>query len=146
MSSARQDEFVQGLKKAYKSFFPNGALGDSHYGSIVNDFHFNRISSLLDRTEGEKVPDVFEGRKDAAKKRIEPIVIKNVKDGDSLLEEYVAMQFERLPCAHLGVSMFTESSLALSCRSSLSTAWMKHLPLSMHGVSARVRMAGLGPD
>ncbi|KAG8215120.1 Aldehyde/histidinol dehydrogenase [Butyriboletus roseoflavus] len=83
----KQAELVQGFKKAYKSFFPDGALGDSHYGSIVNELHFDRLSSLLDRTKGEKVTDVLEGRKDAARKRIEPTLVINVKDGDSLLEE-----------------------------------------------------------
>jgi len=83
----KQDELVQGFKKAYKSFFPDGALGDPHYGSIVNELHFNRLCSLLDRTKGDKVTDVIEGRKDSARKRIEPTVVTNVKDGDSLLEE-----------------------------------------------------------
>lgn len=87
MPRTKQYELVQGFQKAYKSFFPDGALGAPHYGSIVNEFHFNRLGSLLDRTKGEKVTDVIEGRKDAARKRIEPTVVTNVKDGDSLLEE-----------------------------------------------------------
>lgn len=87
MHWTKQDELVQGFKKAYKSFFPDGALGDSHYGSIVNELHFDRLSSLLDRTKGEKVTDVIQGRKDAVRKRIEPTVVTSVKDGDSLLEE-----------------------------------------------------------
>ncbi|KAG6374211.1 aldehyde dehydrogenase [Boletus reticuloceps] len=84
---SKQDEFVEGLKKAYRTFFPDSALGASHYGSIVNDSHFNRLSSLLERTKGEKVTDIIEGRKDVARKRIEPTVVKNVQDGDPLLEE-----------------------------------------------------------
>jgi len=84
---AKQDELVQAFKKAYESFFPDGALGTSYYGSIVNESHFKRLSSLLDRTGGEKVTDVMQGRKDAVRKRIEPTVVTNVKDGDALLEE-----------------------------------------------------------
>jgi aldehyde dehydrogenase (NAD+) len=83
----KQDELIRGLEKAYKTFFPNGALDDSHFGSIVNEIHFNRLSSLLDRTQGEKVGNVMKGRKDAARKRIEPTIVKDVKDGDSLMEE-----------------------------------------------------------
>ncbi|KAN0079816.1 Aldehyde/histidinol dehydrogenase [Tylopilus felleus] len=83
----KQEEFIQSLKKAYKSFFPDGALGSPHYGGIVNESHFRRLSSLLDRTKGEKVTDVIEGRKDATKRRLEPTVVKNVQEGDSLLEE-----------------------------------------------------------
>ncbi|KAF8549820.1 aldehyde dehydrogenase [Imleria badia] len=85
----KQDEFIQGLKKAYKEFFPDGALGSPHFGSIVNEFHFNRLNSLLDRTKGQIITDVIEGRKDAARKRIEPTIVKNVQDGDSLLEEEI---------------------------------------------------------
>ncbi|KAI9459378.1 aldehyde dehydrogenase [Boletus coccyginus] len=85
----KQDELVQGFKKAYKSFFPDGALDSPHYGSIVNELHFNRLSSLLDRTKGKTVTDVSEGRKDAARKRIEPTVVTSVKSGDSLLEEEI---------------------------------------------------------
>lgn len=54
----------------------------------MNEFHFDRLSSLLDRTNGEKVTDVIQGRKDATRKRIEPTLVTNVKDGDSLLEEW----------------------------------------------------------
>ncbi|KIJ61768.1 hypothetical protein HYDPIDRAFT_96028, partial [Hydnomerulius pinastri MD-312] len=83
----KQEELVQGFEKAYKTFFPNGALDASHYGSIVNDMHFNRLSSLLDRTKGEKVTQAMQGRRDASRKRIEPTLVKGVADGDSLLEE-----------------------------------------------------------
>ncbi|KIK94969.1 hypothetical protein PAXRUDRAFT_33229 [Paxillus rubicundulus Ve08.2h10] len=85
----KQDELVEGFEKAYQAFFPNGALDDSHYGSIVNEMHFNRLSSLLDRTKGEKVTRVMEGRKDVTRKRFEPTVVKDVKGGDSLLEEEI---------------------------------------------------------
>lgn len=87
MPRTKQDELVQGFKKAYKSFYPDGALGASHYGSIVNKVHFDRLNSLLDRTKGEKVTDVIQGRKDAVRKRIEPTVVTNVQEGDALLEE-----------------------------------------------------------
>ncbi|KAF9235408.1 aldehyde dehydrogenase [Melanogaster broomeanus] len=60
----KQDELVRGFEKAYKAFFPDGALGD-------------------------KVTGVMEGRKDAARKRIEPTVVKDVKDSDSLMEEEI---------------------------------------------------------
>ena len=85
----KQDELVQGFEKAYKAFFPNGALDDVHYGSIVNDAHFQRLTSLLDRSKGERVGRVMEGRTNSMKRRFEPVVVKNVKEDDSLLEEYV---------------------------------------------------------
>ena len=85
----KQDELIQGFEKAYKAFFPNGALDDVHYGSIVNDMHFQRLTNLLDRSEGEKVCGVMAGRKNPEKRRFEPIFVKGVKANDSLLEEYV---------------------------------------------------------
>ena len=85
----KQDELIQGFEKAYKAFFPNGALDDMHYGSIVNGMHFQRLSNLLDRSEGEKVGGVMAGSKDPENRRFEPIVVKGVKANDSLLEEYV---------------------------------------------------------
>ena len=53
--------------------------------------HFRRLSSVLDRSKGEKVDGVIQGRRDAEKRRIEPVVVKGVKAGDSLLEEYVML-------------------------------------------------------
>ena len=87
----KQDELIQGFEKAYKAFFPNGALDDVHYGSIVNDMHFQRLTNLLDRSEGEKVGGVMAGRKNPEKRRFEPIFVKGVKANDSLLEEYVVV-------------------------------------------------------
>ncbi|KIM65529.1 hypothetical protein SCLCIDRAFT_22701 [Scleroderma citrinum Foug A] len=85
----KQDELIQGFEKAYKAFFPNGALDDVHYGSIVNDMHFQRLTNLLDRSEGEKVGGVMAGRKNPEKRRFEPIFVKGVKANDSLLEEEI---------------------------------------------------------
>ena len=53
--------------------------------------HFRRLSSVLDRSKGEKVDGVIQGRRDTEKRRIEPVVVKGVKAGDSLLEEYVML-------------------------------------------------------
>ena len=85
----KQDELIQGFEKAYKAFFPNGALDDVQYGSIVNDMHFQRLTNLLDCSEGEKVGGVMAGRRNPKKRRFEPILVKGVRENDSLLEEYV---------------------------------------------------------
>ncbi|KAI6110138.1 aldehyde dehydrogenase [Pisolithus sp. B1] len=79
----KQDELVRGFEKAYKAFFPNGALDDADYGGIVNDFHFKRLSTMLDRSQGEKA-----GR-DPARRRLEPVIVKGVDGNDSLLEEEI---------------------------------------------------------
>ncbi|KAH7882021.1 aldehyde dehydrogenase [Phlebopus sp. FC_14] len=83
----KQDDLVEALKRAYETFFPHGALDDhENYGNIVNEMHFDRLCSLLDRTKGEIV---MEGRRDASRRRIEPTIVKNVADGDSLLDEEI---------------------------------------------------------
>jgi aldehyde dehydrogenase (NAD+) len=51
----------------------------------VSDAHFNRLKDLLARTKGQIV---LGGRTDG-KRGFEPTVVKEVTDGDSLLEEYV---------------------------------------------------------
>ncbi|KAG2111360.1 aldehyde dehydrogenase [Suillus clintonianus] len=80
----KQNELVKALQKHYKSFFPKGALDSPLFGSIVSDLHHKRLTSLLSRTKGEVV---LQGRSDAARRRLEPTIVKDVADGDSLLEE-----------------------------------------------------------
>ncbi|KAG1744558.1 aldehyde dehydrogenase [Suillus paluster] len=80
----KQDELVKAFQKHYKAFFPEGALDSPLFGSIVSDSHHKRLTSLLSRTKGEIV---LQGRADAARRRLEPSIVKNVADGDSLLEE-----------------------------------------------------------
>lgn len=81
-----QDEFIAALKKHYAAFYPKGALSSDSYGRIVSSLHWSRLKSLLDRTQGEIV---LGGGVDD-KNGIEPTVVKNVKDGDSLMEESAA--------------------------------------------------------
>ncbi|KAG1810461.1 aldehyde dehydrogenase [Suillus plorans] len=80
----KQDELIKAFQKHYTSFFPNGALDSPLFGSIVSDLHHKRLTSLLSRTKGEVV---LKGRSDAARRRLEPTIVKNVAEGDSLLEE-----------------------------------------------------------
>ncbi|KAH7882037.1 hypothetical protein F5I97DRAFT_1832638 [Phlebopus sp. FC_14] len=73
----KPDDLVDGLKRAYKTFFPHGVLDDlESYGNIMNVMHFDWLCSLLDRAKGEII---MEGRRDASWRRIEPPM-------DSLLE------------------------------------------------------------
>ncbi|KAJ8597086.1 aldehyde dehydrogenase [Rhizopogon salebrosus TDB-379] len=80
----KQDELVKAFQKHYHAFFPRGALDSPSFGSIVSELHHKRLTSLLARTKGEVV---LQGRADAARKRLEPTIVKDVVDGDSLLEE-----------------------------------------------------------
>jgi aldehyde dehydrogenase (NAD+) len=80
----KQDELVKAFQKHYNAFFPKGALDSPSFGSIVSDSHYKRLTSLLSRTKGEVV---LQGRTDVARRRLEPTIVKDVAEGDSLLEE-----------------------------------------------------------
>lgn len=80
----KQEELVKAFQKHYSAFFPKGALDSPFFGSIVSDLHHKRLSSLLSRTKGEVV---LPGRADAARRRLEPTIVKDVVDGDALLDE-----------------------------------------------------------
>ncbi|KAA1467037.1 aldehyde dehydrogenase [Dentipellis sp. KUC8613] len=78
-----QDALVEAFREAYDEFFPNGSIGSDSYGRIINQRHFDRLQDLLARTKGTIAVG---GKLDAATLGIEPTVIKDVEDGDSLLE------------------------------------------------------------
>ncbi|KAK7051314.1 Hexadecenal dehydrogenase [Paramarasmius palmivorus] len=79
-----RDRFVEALKKAYAECFPDeGPLDSPHYSRIINPAHYNRVTSLLERTKGQVV---LGGGKDSKNCKIEPTVIVDVEEGDALLE------------------------------------------------------------
>ncbi|KAA1467038.1 aldehyde dehydrogenase [Dentipellis sp. KUC8613] len=80
-----QDAFIEALKEVYNQFFPNGPLGSGTLGHIVNDYHYDRLQSMLARTKGE----IVLGGGTDGKRVFAPTVIKNVQDGDSMLEEEI---------------------------------------------------------
>lgn len=88
----KQDELVKAFRKHYNAFFPDGALDSPLFGSIVSETHHKRLTSTLARTKGEVV---LQGRADVARKRLEPTIVKDVADGDSLLEELVLFCVDR---------------------------------------------------
>jgi aldehyde dehydrogenase (NAD+) len=109
----KQDELVKAFQKHYNAFFPDGALDSPLFGSIVSELHHKRLTSLLSRTKGEIV---LQGRADAARRRLEPTIVKDVADGDSLLEESV------LPYViNVILIVFIENSLVRYC---LSYPWI----------------------
>ncbi|KDQ60950.1 hypothetical protein JAAARDRAFT_77074 [Jaapia argillacea MUCL 33604] len=78
----RQDEFIAALKEHHESFFPEGPLKSPSYGRIVNGMHHARLTGLLKRTQGKIV---LGGQVDD-KNGLAPTIVKDVKEGDSLLE------------------------------------------------------------
>lgn len=81
----KQDEFVAALKTHVDTFFPEGAFNSKFFARIISTAHHNRLKGLLNRTQGQIV---FGGNVNN-KNGFEPTVVRDVKDGDSLLEEEI---------------------------------------------------------
>jgi len=81
------DNFVAALRKVSNDFFgARPELSTSYSGKIINKFHFERIRTLLQNTNGEIV---IGGKFDAEKLFFEPTVVKNVTVKDSLMAEEI---------------------------------------------------------
>ena len=78
---SHQDAFVAAIQKAYKQFYPDGALESSSTLTAVHASAQERVKGLIARTKGEIVAGGKE--KDG---RIEPTVVKNVDVKDALME------------------------------------------------------------
>jgi len=81
---AKVDEFIAGLLKAHKQFWPNGPFHpESQWGKIINPAHHARLKSLIERTKGQIViGGEFEGDQ-----RIAPTIVRDVTFDDSLMED-----------------------------------------------------------
>ncbi|KAJ7172042.1 NAD-aldehyde dehydrogenase [Mycena filopes] len=87
---AAQDSFVEALKTAYTSFYPETAGESSpaakHMSRMVNGQAFTRVNGLLQNTKGTVVAG---GETDEAQKYISPTIVKDVKLDDSLMSEEI---------------------------------------------------------
>ncbi|KAF7428308.1 hypothetical protein PC9H_007529 [Pleurotus ostreatus] len=79
----KQEELIAALKECCHQFFPDGALGSGSIGHIVNETHFNRLKSLLARTQGT----IVLGGQTDDKLGMEPTIVAEVTADDSLMEE-----------------------------------------------------------
>lgn len=78
-----QDAVVQAFVKAYDSFYPEGPAKYDSLSRIVSDGHFNRITSVLEKTQGEIVRG---GQTISSERFIAPTIVKNVKADDALMK------------------------------------------------------------
>ena len=84
-----QDALVGALKEAYEAFYPGGAGGareSESFSRIVTEGHARRIKGMLDATGGTVVCG---GETDVEKRYVAPTIVRDVKEGDSLLSECV---------------------------------------------------------
>ncbi|KAF8498869.1 Aldehyde/histidinol dehydrogenase [Gautieria morchelliformis] len=82
----KQDNLIAGLEKAWTEFFPNGSLSSPDTGCIINEKHYHRVMDMLTRTKGRIVVG---GQVDSSRKKIDVTVVRDVRPGDSLLEDEI---------------------------------------------------------
>ncbi|MBR6566092.1 MAG: aldehyde dehydrogenase family protein, partial [Spirochaetaceae bacterium] len=79
-----KDQFVAAVKEEISRQYGENPLENPDYGRIVNEKHFRRLLSLIQR---DKV--VVGGRSDAATCRIEPTVLDSVSWTDGVMQEEI---------------------------------------------------------
>ncbi len=78
--------FLAELRTAYDLFYPEGAQKSPDYSRIINQRHYQRIKSMLDKSSGKIL---FGGTMDEADKFIEPTVIQIDNVNDSLMKDEI---------------------------------------------------------
>ncbi|KAK5628986.1 hypothetical protein RRF57_004701 [Xylaria bambusicola] len=76
------DDFIKYLNGSYKDFFPQGAKNSPDYGRIINERAFDRIKSMLDKTNGKIV---LGGETDRSNLYIAPTVVLVDSIGDPMM-------------------------------------------------------------
>ena len=79
-----KDEFVKEVKIQIEKQYGNNPLENSDYGKIINQKHFERVSSLIN---AEKV--VHGGKTNPQTQQIEPTVLDNVTWDDAVMQEEI---------------------------------------------------------
>ena len=79
-----RDEFIKAVKKEISRQYTDSALSNPDYGKIVNEKHFDRIMSLIDK---DKV--VYGGYSERSRLKIEPTVMADVTWDDAVMKEEI---------------------------------------------------------
>ncbi|KAG7444342.1 aldehyde dehydrogenase [Guyanagaster necrorhizus] len=78
------NKVVEAFRRAYASFFSDAPpLESTSYARIVSKNHFDRLNTLLARTDGTTV---LGGQVDAKRLKIEPTVVIGIQPDDALME------------------------------------------------------------
>lgn len=73
---------LEELKKAYKSFYPNGSKGSPEYSQIISDRAFQRLKKMIDDSKGKII---FGGGMDEKERYIEQTFIQVDSLEDSMI-------------------------------------------------------------
>ncbi len=82
--SSIKDEFIAEVIKQIKKQYGEKPLENKNYGKIINDRHFERLSSLIDKS---KV--VIGGETNRKTNQIAPTVMDNVTEADAVMGEEI---------------------------------------------------------
>lgn len=76
-------EMIKNIKKLYK----NNPLDNEKYVKIINSNHFNRLTSLINQTDENKI--IYGGVSDQETLKIEPTLLHNVNWDDDIMEDEI---------------------------------------------------------
>ncbi len=79
-----KDKLVAEIIRQIKLQFGDEPLKNPDYGKIINEKHFERICSLIDKSKVR-----FGGKTNAAQQRIEPTVMNNVTWDDAIMQQEI---------------------------------------------------------
>ena len=82
--SSVKDKFIEEVIKQIKKQYGNNPLENKNYGKIINERHFERLSSLIDKS---KV--VIGGETNRKTNQIAPTVMDNVTENDAVMGEEI---------------------------------------------------------
>ena len=82
--SSVKDQFIKAMAAEIKAQFGQDPLANKHYGKIINQKHFERVSGLINK---DKV--AVGGRVNAKTQQIEPTVMDNVTWEDAVMGEEI---------------------------------------------------------
>lgn len=79
-----KNEFIENLKESITEFFGDNPLESNDYGKIINDKHYNRLTSLI---YNETV--VHGGFKDDETLKIAPTILDNITPNSAVMQEEI---------------------------------------------------------
>lgn len=84
VDSTIKEEFINEVKKEIEKQYGSDVLKNKDYGKIINDKHFERILSLIDK---DKV--IYGGRSNKETRQIEPTILDSVTLSDRVMQEEI---------------------------------------------------------
>ena len=80
---------IEGLKKQFHSFYPEGASISDSYARIINDKHHKRLTESLEEATNAGARILHGGGSDAHTRYLEPTLIENLPEDSRLMQEEI---------------------------------------------------------